>query len=128
MTREEIINLLEILTENYGKKVSNPKVLTDNWEMILGHYSAEAVYKAARLHMSTSNYFPNPTQIKKNITKAKLVYDNPTQPVIEAESGKSLDQQLKEWEPYLDAFCEWIGFGCDPNDDINLKDFLPYER
>lgn len=128
MKREEIIRLLRILTKNYSKKVNDAEALANSWEMILGPYSAKSVYKAARLHMSTSQYFPNPADIRNKIIKAELVYDDAPQNAIAAHSHKTLDGEVKLWEPYLDAFCEWIGFGCDPNPDIDLRKFLPYEE
>jgi hypothetical protein len=128
MTREEIIRLLRILTKNYSKKVDDAETLANNWEMILGSYSAASVYKAARLHMSTSKYFPNPAEIREKIIKAELIFDDAPKNAIEAHSHKTLDEEVKIWEPYLDAFCQWIGFGCDPNPDIDLRDFLPYEK
>lgn len=129
MTREEIIKLLETISAAYPQtKIKDPQKLVDTWEMVLGPYQAGAVYKAARLHISTCQYFPNPADIRKNIIRAELVFNDTQQIAIEAHSKKSFDEEAKEWEPYIDAFCRWIGFGCDPDDSIDLRNFLPYEK
>lgn len=123
MTREEIIRLLKVISDNYNVKIADPKGKASAWEMQLGDYSAESVYKAARLHMSTSKYFPSPADLINNIVRAELIYSGPPLKAIEDHSTNN-----EAIDKYLDAFCEWIGFGCEPNDDINLSIFLPYEQ
>lgn len=120
MNRNEITKLLEILVANYGKNITDPKTMADSWEMNLGEFSAEAVFKAARLHMETSPYFPNPADIKKLMPKAQLVYNSPMLPAL----GTGEDD-AKKWEPFLDAFCRKMGLGGEPNEDIDLRDYLP---
>ena len=120
MNREEIANLLKILSKNYQKRISpsDAKTLVDSWELTLGAFSAEEVYKAARLHMETSVYFPNPADIRKNIVRASVAYTEETKSPARLTSIAGAepieDEKLNEW---LDAFCEWIGFGCEPNED-----------
>ena len=78
MTRDEITSLLEMLVANYpNTKIRDPKATADAWEMTLGMYQAESVFKAARYHMDTSSFFPTPADIKKKMVKAKLIYDEP---------------------------------------------------
>lgn len=120
MNRNEITKLLEILVTNYGKRVTDPKLMADSWEMNLGSYSAETVFKAARLHMTESKYFPNPADILERIPKAQLVYNSPMLPAL----GTGEDD-AKKWEPFIDAFCQKMGFGGEPNEDIDLRDYLP---
>lgn len=143
MNREEIANLLKILSKNYQKRISpsDAKTLVDSWELTLGAFTAEAVYKAARLHMETSVYFPNPADIRKNIVRATVAYaEEPKSPArLTSIAGAEPieDEKVVEW---LDAFCEWIGFGCEPNDDAlyeyyqknpdmkkKMEGVLPYE-
>lgn len=143
MNREEIANLLKILSKNYQKRISpsDAKTLVDSWELTLGTFTAEAVYKAARLHMETSVYFPNPADIRKNIVRATVAYaEEPKSPArLTSIAGAEPieDEKVVEW---LDAFCEWIGFGCEPNDDAlydyyqknpdmkkKMEGVLPYE-
>lgn len=126
MTRNEIIDLLDILSASYpyaAKSIANPKALITAWEMTLGEFSAEAVYKAARLHLETNKYFPSPSDVRDKIVRAEIVY-KPTIPnAIESKANNS-----EETEKNLDLFCKWIGFGCEPDDSVELpKGFLPYE-
>lgn len=120
MNREEIANLLKILSKNYQKRISpsDAKTLVDSWELTLGAFTAEEVYKAARLHMETSPFFPNPADIRKNIVRASVAYSeepkSPARLTSIAGAEPIEDEKLNEW---LDAFCEWIGFGCEPNED-----------
>lgn len=124
MNREETVKLLAIITSAYPQvKISDADIMTSTWLMELGDYSAESVYKAARLHIATSSYFPNPANIINNIVKADLIYSGPPLNAIEANSTNS-----EAIDKYLDAFCEWIGFGCEPNDNVILPNFLPYEQ
>ena len=59
---------------------------------------------------------------KDKIVRAEITY-TPTIPnAIESGATKNCDE-------YLDKFCEWIGFGCEENDEVELpKGFLPYEQ
>lgn len=123
MTREEIIRLLKVISDNYNVRVLDPSGKASAWEMELCSYSAESVYKAARLHMATSKYFPSPADLINNIVRAELIYSGPPLNAIEANSTNS-----EAIDKYLDAFCEWIGFGCEPNDNVILPNFLPYEQ
>ena len=123
MTRQEIVDLLEVLTTAYPyAKIKDATSMVDAWEMALGDYSAESVYKASRYHMDNCKFFPTVADIKDNIVRAELVYNGP--------NLNSLPSGQKEGtEEFLDAFCKWIGFGCEPDDNVELpKGFLPYEQ
>lgn len=127
MTREEIIKLLKVLSASYpmvAKNIKDADSLVMSWEMSLGEFSAEAVYKAARLHLETNKYFPSPSDIREKIVRAQIVYQPTITNAIEATSSKD----EAEIEKNLDLFCKWIGFGCEPDDTVELpKGFLPYE-
>ena len=119
MTRDEITKLLELVSANYPQvRIKDPKLTVDSWEMQLGGFDTESVYKAARLHMATSKFFPSPADITEKMVKAKILYSEsivtalPTPAPVEEE-------KLNEW---VDAFCEWIGFGEEQNDNA-LEDF-----
>ena len=118
MTRDQITQVLEFLVTNYNKKITDPKGLADSWEMALGSFSAEAVFKASRLHMETSPFFPTPADIRKTIVRASVAYaEEPKSPArLTSIAGAEPieDEKLNEW---LDAFCDWIGIGCEPNDN-----------
>ena len=60
MTREEVIRLLKILISNYPHtKIADAAETATTWEMILGEYEAEPIYKAARLHIRLTDYGQN---------------------------------------------------------------------
>ena len=108
MTREETRRLLELLLSNYTyarKDITNPKQTLDLWEMVFAEYEAEKVYKAARLHISTNKYMPNPADLLKSIVRAELVYgdvpDPKTAPKIEA-STKSYIEDTTYYDDILD--------------------------
>lgn len=124
MERKEIVELLKVVSANYPHaKISDPKAMVTAWEMLLGEFSAESVYKAARLHMTTNKYFPSASDIRDNIVRGELVFGDTLPNAIEAKT-----QDGKNYDEYLDKFCEWIGFGCEENDTVELpKGFLPYE-
>ena len=124
MTTEETAKLLKILSAAYpnsANKITDPESMIMAWQMVLGEFSAEAVYKAARFHLQTNKFFPSPSDIRDKIVRAEITY-MPTIPnAIESGATKNCDE-------YLDKFCEWIGFGCEENDTVELpKGFLPYE-
>lgn len=123
MTRDQITQVLEFLVTNYNKKIADPKALADSWEMAFGDVEAEAVFKAARFHVDTSPFFPTIADIKKKIVRATVAYaEEPKSPArLTSIAGAEPieDEKLNEW---LDAFCDWIGFGCEPNEDA-LGDF-----
>lgn len=122
MTRDEVTKLLEILVSAYpNTKIKDAKAMTDAWELILGQYSAESVYKAARLHMNASKFFPTPAEIGEQIVRAQMVYKEPELIKLEAHTKESEEE-------FFDLFCRWIGLGCDPDDTVELpKGFLLFE-
>ena len=124
MTREETIKLLSIVSSTYPhEKIKDPSALVSAWEMTLGDFSAETVYKATRYHLETNKFFPSPSDIRDNIVRAELIY-RPTIPnAIESRTHND-----EETEKNLDLFCQWIGFGQDEDDTVELPTgFLHYE-
>lgn len=123
MNRQEIVDLLEILTSAYPHaKIKDPTSMVNAWEMTLGDYSAESVYKAARYHLDTCKFFPTVSDIKDHIVRAELVYDGPK--IIGIGSGIKRENE----DELLDDFCRWIGLGCEADDSVELpKGFLPFE-
>ena len=124
MTREETIKLLSIVSSTYPHaKIKDPNALVSAWEMTLGDFSAETVYKATRYHLETNKFFPSPSDIRDNIVRAELIY-RPTIPnAIESRTHNN-----EETEKNLDLFCQWIGFGQEEDDTVKLpKGFLHYE-
>ena len=124
MTREEIIKLLSIVASTYPHaKIKDPSALVSAWEMTLGDFSAESVYKATRYHLETNKFFPSPSDIRDNIVRAEMVYKPSIPNAIESRTRN--DEQT---EKNLDLFCQWIGFGYEEDDTVELpKGFLHYE-
>lgn len=118
MSREEIIKLLKMLNACYpNTKVNDPALTATAYEMVLGEYPAEDVYKAARLYMSSeTRFFPSPGVLLKNVQKAKIIYDTP---VMALEPPKD-DPRLDE---YLDALCKFVGLGYEEPDAHALDEF-----
>lgn len=120
MTRKEITELLEIVISTYPyTKVQDANAMVSAWELTLGDYSAESVYKATRLHMNTSKFFPTPADIKEKILKAEMIYTGTPIESLPVRSGKS----EAEIEAYLDDLCAWVGLG----ENKNLGKSLPFE-
>lgn len=119
MSREEVIKLLGILYSAYPyikDKVNDPEMMVNTWEMCLGDFSAESVYKAARLHMNTNRFFPTPADIRSNIVRAELVYRDSEidQKRLEAKPEPSTDIAVKEEEwtdERLEDLCRFVGLG-----------------
>ena len=75
MTRKEIINLLEVISAAYPYiKISDPASMVSAWLLVFGDQDAGAVYKAARLHIETSPFFPTPADINNLMVKAEAIY------------------------------------------------------
>lgn len=132
MTREETIKLLSILIANYpNAKIKDAAKTADAWEMVLGPFEAERVYKAARLHMTTSKFFPTPADIKEKLSRAAMIYTAPPAVPKRLKPGPKLPNGMTEDE-YLDAIIEGqIRLECEmdgtnPNEALNNY-FLPYE-
>ena len=124
MTREEIIKLLDVVSATYPHaKIKDPSALVSAWELVLGDFSAESVYKATRYHLETNKFFPSPSDIRDNIVRAELVYKSPISNAIESRTNNS-----EYIEQNLDLLCRWIGFGYEEDDTVELpKGFLHYE-
>ena len=88
MTREDIKNLLNMVIENYPyakNHITDPKTTVDMWELAFAEYEATDVFKAVRLHINTSKFFPTPADILKAMPRAKIIYDDvPSAPMIDA--------------------------------------------
>ena len=115
MTREETADVLEAVVAVYPyAKIVNAAAMVEAWQLALGEFNAEAVKKAALLHIATCQSFPTPAAIRKKIVRAELVYNNTeTVPYYSLEPVTTKEVLPDGW---LEAFCEWIGFGCEEDD------------
>ena len=120
MSREETIKLLGILYAAYPfikDKIKDPNTTVSTWEMTLGEFTADAVYKAARLHIATNKYFPSPADIREKIVRAQLVYSSSEigQDSLQADNTKLLEDPENKTEVWdderLENLCKFVGFG-----------------
>lgn len=89
MNKKEATKILAILKANYThEKIENAEATVSAWVLNLGNYSAIDVFNAARLHMETSSFFPNPADIKKKMERAKLIYQDAGQEAGMLEAGQ----------------------------------------
>lgn len=94
MTREETINLLEIMIAAYPRfKVVDAKRMADAYTLAFANDDAGTVYKAARYCMNTSPYFPQISDIRANMGRA-FIYDT-EEPVKKIDSGKAPEIDVK---------------------------------
>lgn len=136
MNREETLKLLSILLANYPNtagKIKDAGKTADTWEMVLGQYETEAVYKAARLHMATSKFFPTPADILEKLIRASLIYSEPVAPKrLKPRNEVKTPDGMSETE-FLNAIIEdQIRLECEMDgteftEDL-MKNFLPYEK
>lgn len=124
MNKTELTKVMAILRANYTNvKIEKPEAMINAWLMTLGEFSAEAVLKAAKLHMTTSKFFPTPAELRNYITHSKITIEPPKAPALPAA-----DQEKEAY--YLEELCKFVGLGCDPdiNADLTCEYFLPYEK
>lgn len=128
MTREETIKILAIVRANYpNTKISDASATVSAWEMALGGYTAESVMKAVRFHMTVSKFFPTPADILDKMVRSEIVYNGADLKAIPAQKALVTPIPEENVDEYLEAFTEWIGFGCEENDKVDLSSFLPFE-
>ncbi len=85
MTREETLRLLEFLKGSYPAfKIENAAALANTWCLTFQDIPAARVYRAARLHISRSKYFPSPADINESMQRASILYDTPNPSALPA--------------------------------------------
>ena len=90
MTRQEITKLLEILVSAYpmaADKITDAKGTVMAFELAFGEMDAGRVYKAARLHMMSSPYFPTVSDIMKNLGRTGI-YEASSEPRLESGANE----------------------------------------
>lgn len=98
----------------------------ESYHVALVNYDYETVEKAARHCIATSKWYPTTAELIENVKRATLtaVPDIKVKPITPAQILN--EAEVDNW---LDAFCEWIGFGCEANDNANLpKGVIRYEN
>ncbi len=129
MKIEEAIKLVNLLHGAYpsDKKATAQDLAqrAESYNVALADYDFETVKRAAQNCIANSKFYPTTSEL---IDEVKRIYLTTTPasvtPITEAEPVDD-----PEVEAYLEAFCEWIGFGCEANDDAILpKGVLRYEE
>ena len=118
MNKKDAARILAILRTAYpNTKIDNPEAMARAWEMCLVDYSAESVMKAARLHMSTSHFFPTPSEIINKIVRAELIYSSSEidTDVLDSGSVKRIGTPDSDVDEKLENLCMFGGLGY-PND------------
>lgn len=123
MTREETVKLLAMLRASYpNTKITDAQSTLSAWEMVLGEYSAEKVYKAARLHLEVNKFFPTPADIIEHMTRAEVLYQTPNRLALSPRS----DAEEKKIDEYLDGLCRQM-VELEVKCESDLGKALPYE-
>ena len=108
MVRAEILTLLNELMGAYPYvNIKDPETTARVYEMELGEYEAKHVFRAARIHIRKSHYFPSPSHIIELIPKAKILCE------MEEEKMKNLKAPEQAKLPPPVAPKKKIGVVCD---------------
>ena len=76
MNNKEAAQILAVVRTAYpNTKIEDAGAMVQAWVMGLGDYSASSVMKAARLHIATAKFFPTIAEIRNNIVRAELIYN-----------------------------------------------------
>lgn len=101
MNKKETAKILAILKAAYPNvKIDNAEAMVAAWEMVLGSFSADAVLKAARLHLETNKWFPAPSEIREKIVRAEIVYspiEKETELLLLPESKETMTPERLEY-------------------------------
>ena len=114
MNRKEIIDLLELTISVYpNAKIKDANKMVMVWEMELGEYPADKIYKAVRYHMAVNKFFPTPADILSSLVRAEICYSDNIRVSHRLNSGGVGLVKVEDEGDYLDRFCKWVGFGED---------------
>ena len=109
MNRAETIYLIKTLLGTYpNTRIEDPKQTVESFELELGQYPAETVYKAARCHMGRSKFFPTPAEIKKYLGIAPHMFNESTIKSIESGTDDSDDNIKTGCDVCPYANTDWV--------------------
>ena len=121
MTRKEIIELLQVLRSAYPTaKITDPAGIVNLWEMQFGDCDTEEIYQAARHHMTGCKFFPTIADIRRSITKGKILYGSEVQEQNNANLVANTPTAPKIKIPADITFCDLCGL-CD----IQNQEYCP---
>lgn len=107
MTREETLKLLEFLYGVYPnpKKAGNAAETANAWSLIFQDEPAANVYRAARLHIQRSPFFPTIADINDCMQRAVILYDIKTNEALPAPDPQE-EQQTQTTD--IEELWEWL--------------------
>ena len=128
MNIEESIKIINLLHGAYpqDKKATRAELFqrAETYHIAFIDYDYLTVERAARHCIATRKWMPTTAELLEEVKRAYLTKATTVTPITTAKPVD--DERLDEW---LDAFCEWIGFGCEANDDKELPTgVLKYEQ
>lgn len=122
----EIVNLLHAAYPQ-DKRATREDLLqrAESYSVALADTDVELVKKAAQYHIRTSKWHPTTKELLDAVSRVRLS-EVPTVTPVKTVRPTVDEARLDE---YLDAFCEWIGFGEEANDSKELpKGVIKYEN
>ena len=128
MNIEESVKIVNLLHNAYpqDKKATRSDLFqrAETYHIVFADYDHPTVERAARHIIATSKWLPTTAELLQEVKRAYLTKQPETVQSVKVKTED--DGRLDEW---LDAFCEWIGFGCEANDNRELpKGVLKYEQ
>lgn len=127
MTIKDAIKIVTLLHNAYpqDKRATADDLAqrAEAYHVAFADYDLETVQKAATYCIKTSKWHPTTKELIDAATRVRLSEAVKVTPI---QTDTADDAEI---EQYLDAFVEWIGFGCEPDDTKELpRGVLPYEQ
>ena len=130
MNLKESIRIVQLLHNAYPQDrratAEDLSQRAQSYHIALADYDFETVQKAAQHCIATSKWYPTTAELIEKVKLVKLtnVPAVKVTPITRAEAID--DERVDEW---LEAFCDWIGFGDEANDSAVLpKGVLRFEQ
>ena len=116
MNTKEALKIVNLLHSAYPQdKKATPAELFERattYSVTMADEDYETVEAAALHIIRTSHWYPNPNEILEAVKRVKL--DRSSAAITPITTAQPIeDEALNGW---LDAFCEWIGFGCEEDE------------
>lgn len=128
MNIKESIEIVTLLHAAYpqDKRTTQEELFqrAEAYSIALAEYDVQTVRKAAERCIASLKFYPTTKELLDAVSFVRLTTPAEVTPITRAEPID--DEKL---EAYLDAFCEWIGFGSEPNDNADIPlGVLNYEK
>lgn len=131
MNIKEALKLTQFLHGSYtADRKATPAELAQRaqtYSITFADYEADLVMKAAQHCINTKRFYPSTSELLEACNYIRMTS---VPEAIAPARVTPIDEKVVD--EYIEAFCEWIGFGCEPNDSKTLPDLnkgvLPYEK